>query len=652
MKFISFKYIIILFLLVMTACQTGSTLNNNSEDRVKAPEFPDGLEWLNTAQPLKLADLKGKIVLLDFWTYCCINCMHIISDLKRLEKEFPNELVVIGVHSAKFTQEKETDNIRQAILRYEIEHPVVNDSEFIVWRNFAARAWPTVVLIDPEGRIAMSAAGEGVYHKFAGPIGKMAETYAAGGKLDMKPLELSLESSKIERQLLSFPGKVHVDEVGERLFISDQNHNRIVIVHPHTGELIDIIGGGEYALTDGKFEDAAFKHPQGICLVNNTLYIADTESHTIRAADLTKRVVETFVGTGEQSNPRNSGGYGTKVDIASPWDVVHKDGILYIAMAGPHQIWTVRLHDAYATPYAGNSWEGLKDGIRTEAWLAQPSGLAILGEKLFFADSEVSAIRYVDISPTVAMVNTIVGKDLFEFGDHDGKTSQALLQHPLGVAVLNEDLYVADTYNSKIKKISLEKREIRTVVGDRKAGDVDGKGKDACLYEPGGIASGFGKIYIADTNNHKIKIYDPSNDEVKTLEIKIPISKVQEEFVDYGKFEVSSNEFEVEFNLQFSKGLKVNTDSPVILEIINKDIVILMENGSEASKASLDANGNLYSVKVKMTNTSSEVKFRLNFVYCSVGNEAVCYPAELLIKGYAEVSSIDSKKMGIVVPVL
>jgi thiol-disulfide isomerase/thioredoxin len=116
---------------------------------VRAPEFPAGMQWLNTATPLRLADLRGKIVLLDFWTYCCINCMHIIPELTALERKYPNELVVIGVHSAKFHNEGDSENIRQAILRYEIQHPVVNDRDFRIWRSYAVRAWPTLMVIKP-----------------------------------------------------------------------------------------------------------------------------------------------------------------------------------------------------------------------------------------------------------------------------------------------------------------------------------------------------------------------------------------------------------------------------------------------------------------------------------------------------------------------
>jgi thiol-disulfide isomerase/thioredoxin len=132
-------------------------------ERVKIQPFPEGLDWINTARPLQPSDLRGKFVLLDFWTYCCINCMHVLPEVKKLEKGYRNELVVIGVHSAKFEGERDTQNITEAVLRYQIEHPVVNDSQLIIWKRFGIRAWPTLALIDPEGYAIWAKSGESAW---------------------------------------------------------------------------------------------------------------------------------------------------------------------------------------------------------------------------------------------------------------------------------------------------------------------------------------------------------------------------------------------------------------------------------------------------------------------------------------------------------
>src|SRR5437870_11806110 len=160
--------------------------------RVSAPELDGAVAWLNTAGPIRLRDLRGKIVLLDFWTLCCINCIHTLPDLARLEKKYPKELVVIGVHSAKFDNEKNSESIRKAILRYEISHPVVNDARMAIWRNYAVRSWPTLVLIDPEGYYLGRVSGEGNYQLLDEVIGKLVQIHRAKKTLNEQPLHFDL----------------------------------------------------------------------------------------------------------------------------------------------------------------------------------------------------------------------------------------------------------------------------------------------------------------------------------------------------------------------------------------------------------------------------------------------------------------------------
>lgn len=489
------------------------------EERVRAPELEGGIEWLNTDTPLSLAELRGKIVLLDFWTYCCINCMHVIPELQRLEADFPNELVVIGVHSAKFPNEGESENIRQAILRYEIEHPVVNDREFQIWRRYGPRAWPTLVLIDPEGYVVGGISGEGHYETLKRVITQLIEEHRNTGTLNEQPLTFALEKATFQAPVLSFPGKLVADPARDRLFISDSNHNRILVT-TKTGEVLDVAGAGEVGAADGLFEAATFDHPQGLTLDGDIVYVADTENHLIRQLDLKARTVTTIAGTGEPSFRESRRGQARSVPLNSPWDVLLENGILYIAMAGPHQIWAMNLAHAEIGPYAGSSKEARIDGPLMEAALAQPSGLASDGTNLFVADSESSAIRSVSLNP-LGSVSTIVGVDLFEFGDRDGQGADVRLQHPLGVAYHNGVLYVADTYNHKIKQIGPGLQTAVTFLGNGKPGLQDGKqdGTDVQFSEPSGVSIADGKLYIADTNNHAIRVADLGTKEVRTLQI-------------------------------------------------------------------------------------------------------------------------------------
>jgi thiol-disulfide isomerase/thioredoxin len=563
--------------------------NKLFEGQVNAPEIPAGLEWLNTEKPLSLRELRGKIVLLDFWTYCCINCMHIVPDLKKLEAKYANQLVVIGVHSAKFTTEKGTDNIRQAILRYEIEHPVVNDRDFEVWQQFGARAWPTLILINPKGKVVGAQSGEGIFELFDNIIGEMSSYFRLQGVLDEKPVSFKLEKFSAPPSLLSFPGKVLADEKGNRLFISDSNHNRILVT-TLDGMVQEVIGDGALGAKDGQFAEAEFNHPQGMALDGDALYICDTENHLIRKADLKAKTVETLVGTGQQAMRFNIEGVGTNVALNSPWDAVMHNGMLYVAMAGPHQLWVVNPKTREAKRYAGSGRENHTNGRLLEAALAQPSGITTDGKSLFFADSEVSSIRSASLDPN-GVVGTIVGKGLFDFGDVDGAGDTVRLQHPLGVAYLRNKLYVADTYNHKIKVIDLAKSELdasvlpedlqpartqppgkfecRTYAGNRERGTRDGDRKQAQFNEPGGITATSKTLFVADTNNHIIRKIDLDSGKVSTLELKglemltkQIVRKFRGRVVDVAKQTIAPGQGSISLSFALPAGYKYNQGAP------------------------------------------------------------------------------------------
>jgi thiol-disulfide isomerase/thioredoxin len=474
----------------------------------KAPELDGGVGWLNTAAPVRIKDLKGKVVVLDFWTYCCINCIHTLPDLARLEKKYPNELVVIGVHSAKFNTEKGTENIRKAILRYEISHPVVNDAEMKIWRAYGASSWPSLVLIDPEGYIVGQDSGEGLYEVLDKAIGRLIEIHKERKTLNDKPLKFDLARTK-ERgdSPLFFPGKVLADEAGNRLFIADSTHHRIVITDL-AGKKIAVAGVGVPGKADGPFDKASFNDPQGMALKGDQLYVADRKNHLIRALDLKARTVTTVAGTGQQGADRWRGGPPRIVGLNSPWDLLQHGDTLYVAMAGHHQIWAMDLKGDRLAPYAGNGRENIRDGGLGDSCFAQPSGLTTDGKVLYVADSEVSGIRAVPLGGK-GEVRTIVGEGLFEFGDVDGQGDKVRLQHALGVAYHGSKLYVADTYNSKVKEIDPEKRTCRTFLG--------GAGQ---FNEPGGISYAAGKLYLADTNAHRIRVIDLKTKAVSTLNLE------------------------------------------------------------------------------------------------------------------------------------
>jgi sugar lactone lactonase YvrE len=318
------------------------------------------------------------------------------------------------------------------------------------------------MLIDPAGKVVGYVSGEGIYEPFDKMISKIIEKFDARGQMDRRPFKLKLERNSAPASMLAFPGKVLADEKSRQLFIADSNHNRIVVLSLDGYEVKEVIGTGEIGMADGAFEAATFNHPQGMALDGRTLYVADTENHALRAIDFDKRMVTTIAGTGKQASRIDQlGGQGKQTELNSPWDLVLHDGMLYIAMAGPHQLWKMNPKTGGVVPYAGSGRENIIDGPLDQAALAQPSGITSDGSKLYFADSEVSAIRSADLDPKGG-VETIVGEGLFEFGDRDGKASEVRLQHPLGVVYHEGSLYVADTYNNKIKRVSPKDKSSQT----------------------------------------------------------------------------------------------------------------------------------------------------------------------------------------------
>jgi thiol-disulfide isomerase/thioredoxin len=614
--------------------------------RIRAPELSGGRGWLNTDKPLSLAALKGKVVLLDFWTYGCINCMHIIPDLKRLEKKYPNELVVIGVHSAKFENEKDTENIRRIILRYEIEHPIVNDADFNIWRAYAVDAWPTRYLIDPAGYVIGRLSGEGGYEALDKAIGDSIAEFRKRGELNEAPLKLALEKAKVGDLPLAFPGKVIADEKTDRLFIADSDHNRIVITKLD-GTLIEVIGNGPHGMASGPFAEATFFRPQGMVLDGDKLYVADTENHLIRQLDLKARTVETIAGTGMQSHEYGETGPAMKIALNSPWDLQLVGRTLYIAMAGPHQIWQLDLDKKEISTYAGSGREARIDGARDEAAFAQPSALATDGKSLFVSDAEANIIRAIDL--VTGEVRTLVGGDLFDFGDSDGHGNDVRLQHPLGLTRWNDKLLIADTYNHKIKLLDPAARTVKSFAGTGKPGQADGG--TPSFYEPGGLTLAGDKLYVADTNNHAIRVVDLKTKQTKTLAIKglqpPPVNQpattetaVNQEEIKLPLQKIGSADGSILLNLQLPAGYHLNPSAP------HRYSVSVSDGSQLISIDSNNASGTLKNVQLPVQipfhvtgQGTAQVNASFSFVYCREDNTGVCRIKTLKWQAPIEVTS-------------
>lgn len=532
------------------------------EQDLSVPEFPEGLEWLNTEAPISVyKDLCGKVVVLDFFTYCCINCIHLLPDLHALEHAYSDKdgLLIVGVHSAKFPNEKVLDNIKSAVLRYNISHPVVNDADASLWQELEVSCWPTLVILGPRGNMLFSLIGEGHKDKLFLYTSITLKYYKDRGQIRDHKIGIKLYKDSLPSSPLLFPGKVTVDQVTNRLVIADTGHHRILVIWKN-GQIQYSIGGPNPGRKDGMFSEATFNSPQGVAIMNNIIYVADTENHLIRKIDLQAEKVSTVAGIGIQGTDKEGGAEGEQQPISSPWDVtfgtsgseVQRDDILWIAMAGTHQIWALLL-DSCKLPkknelkkgtclrFAGSgNEENRNNAYPHKAGFAQPSGLSLASEEpwncLFVADSESSTVRTISLKD--GAVKHLVGGErdptnLFAFGDADGVGINAKLQHPLGVAWDSKRnlLYVADSYNHKIKIVDPKTKSCTTLAGTGNTDNVTGSSfTESTFNEPGGLCIGENGqlLYVADTNNHQIKVMDL---ETKTISV-LPIFRSASSVVD------------------------------------------------------------------------------------------------------------------------
>jgi sugar lactone lactonase YvrE len=420
-------------------------------------------------------------------------------------------------------------------LRYEIEHPVVNDADYKIWNRYESRSWPSLRIIDPEGNLVSGASGEIDFATLNRFFEENLPYYREHGLLDEKPLHFDRESAKTSQTALRYPGKILADEKGGRLFIADSNHNRIVVASLD-GVVQAVIGTGAIGRADGDFATAGFNHPQGMALAGDSLYVADTENHLLRKVDLKERRVKTIAGTGQQARTpwTDDNARPTEVDLNSPWALATQGNKLFIAMAGAHQIWEMPLDESKIRSYAGNGREDIVDGALLSSQpfqsgyssFAQPSGLATDGKWLFVADSEGSSVRAVPLDEKKE-VRTLIGTAdlsdarLFTFGDVDGPNGLARLQHCLDVAWHAGHIYVADTYNSKIKVIDLKSGQCTTLAGTgQKAYEDSADPKHAKFFEPAGLGYAAGKLFVADTNNHRIRVISLAEDGAKATAVK------------------------------------------------------------------------------------------------------------------------------------
>lgn len=560
-------------------------------------------DWLNVSREISNQELNGRVVLLDFWTFCCINCMHVIPDLKYLEQKFGDRLLVVGVHSAKFTNEQSTQNIRNAIARYEIHHPVINDHEFKIWNRYQVEAWPTFLLFSQKGELVLRLSGEGHRKRLED---KISELLSASDVATLPALPIKVEPPP--SSLLHFPGKVISDDKAARFFVSNSSAHSILEVS-NQGSVLNQIGTSTPGFKDGDFATAQFARPQGLALQGDQLYIADTENNAIRVANLQTKIVTTLASDG----------------LSSPWDLVIDQNKLLVAMSGSHQIWEIDRSSGHSKVLIGSGAENIYDGDFLDAALAQPSGLALVGRKLYIADSEVSAVREADLD--TKQIKTLIGSGLFAFGDKDGDFAQAKLQHPLGIAHKEGKLILADSYNHKIKLIDLATRKISTLLGTNEVTE---------LNEPAGIAVSDHGILVADTNNNRIRLIK-TDGKVETVDVVQPIvlqdldsnNLPNVEVIKHQKLVSSASDLTLQINFELPKGFHINQEAP--------SQVTVWRGSSAKTNLSIRAPKNI----IKLPQADGELHILATIYYCPIELGSTCE-----IKSFNFTAALESSQSG------
>ncbi len=539
-----------------------------------------------------------------------------MAQLRRLEEQFGDALVVIGVHSAKFPSESLSANIRQAVMREGITHPVVNDVGMRIWSDYAVRAWPTLVLIDPTGRIVGETSGEILAEEMAQEIREVLEKH--GEAVSSDPMGFAADIEREPERPFLYPSKILL-AAGGNLFIADTGHHRVVQVQldleRSQGEVVRVFGSGAPGFADGAASEAQFHAPRGMALRGSVqdgiLYVADSGNHAIRAIELANGQVRTAAGTGQKAHGSFQLGRPLQTPMRSPWALVALENYLLIAMAGSHQIW-VMINEDQIGPFAGTGAEALVDGPLARAAFNQPSDLVYGMDYLFVADAEASAVRAVQMTGDAPETITLVGQGLFAFGDVDGPGETALLQHASGLALEENMLYLADTYNHKIKLLDPVKGEVETLIGSGEPGLADGSFASARLFEPEGVQVRNGKVYIADTNNHVIRVGDLDTRMLVTLELReidrllIPRAPRSGGVETLPAVRVALGG-KVSLDVTLPPGYKRNPDAP--------------------SRVQVGAQGYSFSAAEEITfpvESAGDVPLEVTLYYCAEGNNGLC----------------------------
>lgn len=482
--------------------------NDSIQAKIQSTESADTLIWLNTIYSPSSLQTDGKFTLLNFWTSSSSHSMGQLKQMKELSEQH-RDLEIIIVHSGKYASERITENVRLAIVQHDIPFPVINDSTFALWDQYGVSAWPTNILFDPEGEIVLKSEGA----EISGDISANIALYEKSTKKTGSTAKI--ETSRFHQGLLTFPAFV---ESGDdyNLFISDTRNHRILRTSP-TGNTENIIGSGAEGFVDGESVNARFSFPQGMVFhpTDSLLYIADTGNDVIRVYDLKAGKVRTILGNGQRSSEIPESIEGGSHGLNQPTDLTLMDGDLYFTMTGWNQIWKMDLETNKAEPVAGTGKFGFTEGRTHKSDLAEPYGITSDSEGvIYFTERQSNAIRTLKRKK----VDILVGAGVFEFGDVDGNAKNARLQGLGGITFYDNNLYVADQYNNKIKIVDPYNGRTESFLGSGKQNLRNNLGKNGAYSFPGDVTVLNDQLYIADTYNQVVRVAGMEGEPVSTLD--------------------------------------------------------------------------------------------------------------------------------------
>lgn len=600
--------------------------------------------WFNTSKPITKEDLKGKLVLLDFWSYSCVYCIQSLPQIKELQDDLGSKITVIGVHSARFEGEKNRTAIKKAILKYDIDFPVIDDSDLKIWNKFNLKSWPTYILINPYGNIIDTFSTKKELKKLSQKVRKVAKKYKY--EINRDPLPILPEKYNTIGNVLSFPTgleSVKNFSFGSKeipvIFVANSSKNKIYVTSL-TGDILFKIGSGVDGFEDGGFVSASFSKPRGLLYKSRKLYVADTGNNALRVVDFKTKKVTTLIGSGELGGIIK---YGKKIDaddfdLSSPTSLEFFPDSNHIAIAnsGANQILSYNIKNHLITAIAGDGSLGNKDGKSSKNTLAQTSDLAAYSKKLYFVDSKSSSLRvlYKD-----GNVKTLIGQGLKRFGNKSGDKSEALMQNPTGLEVDDTGIYIVDSFNNSIKKYNFSSKKISNYFGSGKIGEKLGDSKESEFDEPKRITSILNKFYVSDTNNSRIVSISRDKPKSEVFNVMPPLKLPKEGFLEYlpnleviKTIKVKSNS-ELKLKITLEKGWKINKKGPSFINLLE-----LVDDDQANLITSFDWNSvKAKEMKIPRLESDEEYILQGTIYFCEDKEKALCY-----IKSYEQRVDADS----------